>query len=106
MNARRYTTKIEFWQSEQIDDGYGGTYTDEVLKFTRWAQIRTDGAGRKFQEYGLNEFKNPVVFSIRAPQIQFDEKSFIKYKNRRFIIKGIENINLTERFLNIYADEA
>lgn len=105
MNARRYKYKIEFWKSVQKSDGYGGNYTDEEKQFSKWANAKTQGAGFKFQQYGLNEFKNPVIFEIRANK-EITEDMFIKFQDKKFIIKGIENVDLTNRFLNIYADEA
>lgn len=106
MRARSYTTKIEFWKSTQVNDGFGGTVNEDALVTSKWAQKRTQGAGYKFQQFGLNEFKNPVIFRIRKGSITVTEDMFIKFKSNTFIIKGVENLNLDNRFINIYCDEA
>src|SRR5699024_3974594 len=105
MNARRYKYKVEIWDSVMKDDGYGGEYTAEEKQFSKWANAKSEGAGYKFQQFGLNEFKNPVLFEMRADK-EITDSMFIMFQGKRFIIKGIENIDLTNRFLNVYADEA
>lgn len=104
MRARRYTDKIDVWESKQVADGFGGTITEEVLLFDKWAQVRTQGAGRKFQDFGLNEFQNPVIFRVRKGNDVIKEKMFIVYQGNKFIVKGIENVNLDNREINIYCD--
>lgn len=105
MRARRYTTKIEIWRSTQVDDGYGGTTPLDVLISSNWANKTTQGAGYKFQQYGLNDFKNPVIFRIRKGNVSVTEDMFVRYSNNDFIIKGIENVDLNNRELNLYCDE-
>ena len=105
MRARRYTDKIEVWQSIEIEDGYGGYTNQEVKQFDKWAGKQTQGAGSKFQLYGLNDFKNPVIFRIRKGNNVINEDMFIKFNGSKFIIKGIENVNLDNREINLYCDE-
>lgn len=106
MKARKYTDVIEVWETTQVDDGYGGTIPEDVKRFDKWAQKRTKGAGFKFQQFGLNEFVNPVIFRIRKGNNEIAEKMFVRYNDSDFIIKGIENVNLDNRELNLYCDEA
>jgi len=105
MRARRYTDIIEVWQSIEIEDGFGGYTNQEVKQFDKWAQKRTQGAGNKFQLYGLNDFKNPVIFRIRKGNNFINEDMFIKFNGSKFIIKGIENVNLDNIEINLYCDE-
>lgn len=106
MNARSYNTKIDFYISTEIDDGYGGTTPADVKVFEKWAQIRTQGAGYKFQQYGLNDFKNPVIFRVRKGNNEIKEDHFIRHRGKDFIIKGMEDEDLTGRFINLFCDEA
>lgn len=104
--ARKYTTKIEIWQPTEVPDGSGGYVPGEpTMQKKVWAGIRTNGAGYKFQQFGLNDFKNPVIFSIRAKNnINFSEKTFIVYKGQRYEVKGFEDRDLDNIEIVIYAD--
>lgn len=104
--ARKYTTKIEIWQSTEVSDGYGGYVKTDSLKKKVWAGIRTNGAGYKFQQFGLNNFKNPVIFFIRAKNdINFSEKTFVKHNGKRYEVKGYEDMDIENIEIVIYADE-
>ena len=105
MKARLYTDIIDIWESEKVPDGYGGFTNQDVKKFDKWAQKRTKGAGYKFQQYGLNDFKNPVIFRIRKGDSIINEDMFVIFNGGKFIIKGIENVNLDNIEINLYCDE-
>lgn len=103
--ARKYTTKIEIWQSTEVPDGFGGYTTTETMQKKVWAGVRTNGAGFKFQQFGLNDFKNPVIFFIRAKNnINFNEKTFIKHNGKRYEVKGFEDRDLDNIEITIYCD--
>ncbi len=103
--ARKYTTKIEIWQPTEVSDGYGGYTTTETMQKKVWAGVRTNGAGFKFQQFGLNDFKNPVIFFIRAKNnINFNEKTFIVYKGHRYEVKGFEDRDLDNIEITLYCD--
>lgn len=103
MRGRDYTRKIEIWQRGQVEDGFGGFTPEEVKIREVWTAISTKGAGYKFQQFGLNDFKNPVIFRVRGGLV-FDENTFVIYKGIKYIIKGTENVDLEGREINIYCD--
>lgn len=105
MRARRYTDVIDIYQKDKIDDGYGGTTPTDVFKFSKWAKVETQGSGNKFKEFGLNDFKNPVIFRVRKGNNEIEESMFIRFQEKDFIVKGIENVNLENREINIFCDE-
>jgi len=105
MRARRYTDIIEIWESVEVPDGFGGFVLNEVKQFEKWAGIVTKGSGYKFQQYGLNDFKNPVIFRIRKGDSIITEDMFVIFNGGKFIIKGIENVNLDNIEINLYCDE-
>jgi len=105
MRARRYTDIIEIWESVEVPDGFGGFVSNEVKQFDKWAGIVTKGSGYKFQQYGLNDFKNPVIFRIRKGDSIINEDMFVIFNGGKFIIKGIENVNLDNIEINLYCDE-
>ena len=107
MKARSYTTKIEIKVRSEVSDGYGGYVPSESLVKKVWASVSSKGAGYKFQQFGLNNFKNPVIFSIRGKNnLNLTEKHFVIYKGRNFEIKGIEDQDLEGLEFNLFCDEA
>lgn len=105
MKARNYNTLISVWINAEVSDGFGGFINSETLVKNIWAKIQTKNAGFKFQQYGLNDFKNPVIFSVRQKNnLDITEKHFIQYNGQKYQIKSIEKVNLDNVELNIYAD--
>ena len=105
MKARNYNTLISVWINAEVSDGFGGFINSETLVKNIWAKIQTKNAGFKFQQYGLNDFKNPVIFSVRQKNnLDITEKHFIKYNGQKYQIKSIEKVNLENVELNIYVD--
>lgn len=106
MISRKYTTKIAIWNTSEVSDGYGGFINADVLIKSIWAEKRTTGAGYKFRDFGLNDFKNPIIFSVRGKNnLNISETHFIIYKEKRFQIKAIENVNFDGLEILIFADE-
>ena len=105
MRGRGYDCKIEIWGKTEVSDGFGGYIHTEAKIKSVWAAKETKGAGYKFQQFGLNDFKNPVIFRVRGKSTILNEDSFIIYKGSRFEIKGVENVNYDGLEFNIYADE-
>lgn len=107
MLSRNYLKRIEIYTEQPVSDGFGGFINELVFIRKVWAQVTTKSAGYKFQQFGLNDFKNPVVFSIRAKiNLELTEKHFIQYKGKKFFVKGIENVDLESIAINIFADES
>lgn len=104
MKARKYTDRISFFEMQEVTDGYGGFINTEVFLFDKWASKETSSAGFKFQQFGLNDFKNPIVFRIRKGDNQINEKMFINFQDHKYFIKAVENVNLDNLELNIFCD--
>lgn len=106
MLGREYLNRVEIYEEQSVSDGFGGFTTEDVFIRKVWSKITTKGAGYKFQQFGLNDFKNPVLFSVRAKiNLELTEKHFIKYKSKKYFVKGIENVNLDAIEINIFTDE-
>ena len=112
MFNRRYARRIEVWTVTEVSDGYGG-YTHSKTKVKDiWAEIDTAKAGYqrktgyKFTQYGLNDFKNPVIFRIRGVQndIDWSEDTSIIYKGREYIVKGYVDVGLQGYFIDILTE--
>ncbi|GEM_PF-5435325 len=107
MLAREYNRLIEIWIKTFIPDGFGGNLPQDVFVKKVFAKINTN-AGNKFVNFGIQEFVNPVVFSVRDRKndILFTENHFVKYKGKQLFIKGIDPKGLEQMELNLLCDEA
>ena len=105
MLAREYNRPIEIWVKTFVSDEFGGQNESLQLVKKIWAKIGTN-AGSKFVNYGIQDFKNPVVFYVRGKknQFTFSENHFIKYQDIEYFIKGIENVGLDGMEFTILAD--
>ena len=106
MLARAYNIKIEIWKETESADGFGGYSNTETFVKKVWCDPISKGAGYKFRNYGLNKFKNPVIFAIRGKNnTTITEQNFIVYKGKKYAIKGVDDNNLEGLEFEIYADE-
>lgn len=105
MESRRLDTKINVYLNEVIKDEFGGVEAVETLVKSIFANVRSS-SGFKFQSFGIADFKNPIIFTVRGykNQIEFTEKHFIKYKGVNYFVKGIENVDLEGFQLQLMCD--
>lgn len=107
MLARAYNRKIEIWVKTPVSDGFGGYLMENIFIKSIYAKLTTS-AGNKFVNFGIVDFKNPVIFSIRGIKngIVFTENHFVKYKGKEFFIKGTEDKSIDGMELNLLCDES
>ena len=105
IDPRSYNRKINIYRKEFVTDEYGGNVETNVLVKSIWAKITTN-AGNKFVNYGISDFKNPVIFSVRGRKndIVYDENYHIEYKGVKYFIKGMQDNMLEDLEFIIYAD--
>lgn len=107
MLARQYNRLIKIMLKTTIPDGYGGNIPGpDLLIKSVYAKVKTS-AGNKFVQYGIQDFKNPLLFSVRGikNKIVFTENHFIEYQGKQFFVKGVEDKNLDGMEFNILCDE-
>lgn len=105
MRGREYNRLIEVWLNESITDEFGGLITTETLVKSVWAKVKTN-AGNKFVNFGIQEFVNPVVFSVRGVKngFEYTENHFVKYQEKEFYIKGVQNNLLENMEIDLLTD--
>ena len=105
IDPRSYNRKINIYRKEFVTDEYGGNVETNVLVKSIWAKITTN-AGNKFVNYGISDFKNPVIFSVRGIKndIVYDENYHIEYKGVKHFIKGMQNVGIEDMEHTIYVD--
>jgi hypothetical protein len=99
MEARKYDKRIEVWETgHKIADGFGGFTVSPQLITTSWAQIKTDGLGRKAYDIGLVEFNDPLLFLVRGRNdLPYNGRNlFLVYKGQKYIIQSVRNEDLRD----------
>ena len=105
IDPRSYNRKINIYRKEFVTDEYGGNVETNVLVKSIWAKITTN-AGNKFVNFGIQDFKNPVIFAVRGRknEITYNENYHIEYKGVKYFIKGMQDNMLEDLEFIIYAD--
>ncbi len=105
MLSRHYDRKIDIYVKTYVSDGYGGQIASDVFVKSVYAKITTN-AGSKFVNFGIQDFKNPTIFSVRGKKngIEYTENHFVKYKGKELYIKGIQDYSIDTEEINLYAD--
>lgn len=100
MKAREYDKRIEVWEiGQRVSDGFGGWIIGEPVKVTTtWAQLVTEGLGRKAYNLGLIEFNDPLLFLVRGRNdLPYNGRNlYLMYRNVKYIIKSVRNEDLRD----------
>lgn len=107
MHGREYNRLIEVWLNESTTGEFGDVITTETFVKSVWAKVKTN-SGNKFVNFGIQEFVNPVVFSVRGVKngFEYTENHFIKYQGDNFYIKGILNNLLENMEIDLLTDKS
>jgi len=106
MIARKYNRAIAIWKTTTVSDGYGGNTVTEALVYSVWANFDTKRAYRQ-NENGQNDNFVQSIFTIRNRyDIDLSVKdNFIKYNGLIFNIDSIQNIDMNNIDVEIYATQ-
>jgi hypothetical protein len=100
MKARNYDKRIEVWEvGQRVSDGFGGWIIGDPVKISSsWAQLVTEGLGRKAHSFGIVEFNDPLLFLVRGRNdLPYNGRNlFLMYRGKKYVIKGIRNENLRD----------
>ena len=100
MKSRKYSCRIEVWEVGQpIDDGFGGhTIGLPTHIASSWAELVTEGLGRKAYNLGLIEFNDPLLFLVRGRNdLPYNGRNlYLMYRNVKYIIKSVRNEDMCD----------
>lgn len=102
--SRKFTKRIDFYQTATAPDGFGGTEVTSSLVTTSWAEIKTLKVGSAYQknltEFGLSDTQNAVTITLRnRNDITYNSTMYFIYRGSNYII-STDPIN--EDFKNAY----
>tara|TARA_B100001146_G_scaffold187986_1_gene171995 strand:- start:448 stop:771 length:324 start_codon:yes stop_codon:yes gene_type:complete len=100
--SRKYNKRVEIWKTIQVPDGFGGYTNTTELQKTVWMNVITNAA-RRATEAGLTEPMNTVIFELRY-RLGIDlEDTFFRYKDKEYVLQGVQNKNEMNVELVAYA---
>lgn len=106
MLSRKYTKLISIWKTTNSEDGFGGSVVTDMLVNNVWGNVKTKNAYRQ-NENGQNDNFVQVIFVIRN-RYNMDlsiKDNFIKYNGLVYNIDSIENVDLNNIDIEIYATQ-
>lgn len=108
MRARKYTKKIEFFQTTKVADGFGGNTMSSVSLGSFWCKIDSLSANSRFNgsntNFGTLDLVNSYKITLRKGLLDFNQKDmYILYRNDKYIIQTQpNNINFTDSEIEIF----
>lgn len=110
MRARFYSKVVEFWQTLNVADGYGGYTVTEMLITKAWCNIKTASNNSRYvsrlTELGITDPVNAIIINLRH-RIDVDYNAinqFIKYRGVKYIIQTAPtNINFENAEIELIA---
>jgi hypothetical protein len=95
--ARKFSKRIEIWQTTKVPDGFGGNKIVEKLITSSWAQIVTFSATsshlRNLNAFGVNDTQNAILITFRKRNdITYNSiNQFVIYRGLKYIISTNPN---------------
>jgi len=104
MIAREYNKRVSVFETTLTQNEFGGSSSVETLLFNSWAQVITNGVGYKATDFGIDAFEDPVLFKVGfRNDFKWQARTLlVKYRNQRYIIKGVRNVNVENLEMEIY----
>lgn len=109
MRARGLNKRIEFYETTNVPDTFGGNTVSSALIATSWAKIETfNPGGRNSQttDFGITNTQNAVIITTRKREdIDYTSiNQYIMYRGNKYIISTAPtNINFEDSFIKFIA---
>ena len=92
MRGREFRKRVELWQSNAYEDGYGGNLERDYLITTMWANVSTLDTKSSVsigKDLGVDDRSNTVVITLRKrSDITYNSvNQFIKYSGYKYVIQ-------------------
>ena len=94
MKARKYTKRIEVWETKVVSDGYGGSTVTEHLINESWANVTTVANNSRYvgklTDLGIIDPITAIIVQMRwRNDLTYNAiNQFLVYKNYKYIIQN------------------
>ena len=104
MRARKYTKKIEVWQTTKVVDGFGGNGITTELITSTWCEIITLDKLYRDTDFGVTDTANTIVIRLRKRNdLTYNSlNQFFKYRGEKYLFQGTPiNVGFEDREIQI-----
>jgi len=105
-NAKKYNQLIEFWSTNQVSNGQGGSYVHYTLDFADYAHIITKDESRSLQEGQLILEGYYEIYLRFRSDISILKSHNIKMKGKNLTIHSIVNIDELNKEFKLISSES
>ena len=94
LRARKYTKRVQIWQTSFVPDGFGGNVVSEELITTSWAEVKSAAANSKFSQrlvdLGITDPTLALVVKLRyRNDVDYNAiNRFLLYRSERYVIQN------------------
>ena len=104
MRARKYTKKIQVWQTTKVSDGFGGNGVTNELITSTWCEIITLDKLYRNTDFGVTDTANTIVIRLRKRNdLTYNSlNQFFKYRGEKYLLQGTPiNVGFEDREIQI-----
>jgi Phage head-tail joining protein. len=105
-SAVKYNQILEFWKSNKVSNGQGGSYGSHDLDFTDYGYVITKDETRTLQEGQLILEGFYEIYLRFRSDISITKSHIIKLKNKSLTIHSIVNVDELNREIKLIASES
>ena len=94
VRARKYTKRVQIWQTTFTPDTFGGNVVSEELITTSWAKVRSVSSASRFSqrltELGITDPTLALIVTVRfRDDIDYNAiNRFLLYRGERYVIQN------------------
>lgn len=105
-NAKKYSHAVEFWKSESVSNGQGGSYSSYLLDFADYAYIITKDETKTLAEGQLILEGFYEIYLRFRSDIMITKSHLIKFNGKHLTIHSIVNVNELNKEFKLIASES
>lgn len=105
-NARKYNQVVEFWSSNKVSNGQGGSFVNYQLDFHDYAMVITKDETKTLQEGQLILEGFYEIYLRYRSDVLISKSHNIKLNGRNLAIHSVVNINELNKEIKLICSES
>lgn len=92
--SRKYTKRVEIWETTNVSDTFGGITVSEALLTTSWANVKTASNNSRYTkrltDLGITDPTNAIIVTLRLRNdVLYNAITmYLKYAGVKYIIQN------------------
>lgn len=105
-SAIKYNQILEFWKSNKVSNGQGGSHASHVLDFADYGYIITKDETRTLQEGQIILEGFFEIYMRHRSDVSISKSHLIRFKDKNITIHSIINVNELNKEYKLIASES